>query len=451
MNETKKTIWFAAVAVVLALAAFIFAPGRITPDAFLDQGEPFYPEFTDPNEATTLEVIDYDEASGQARPFKVTFSEDHWTIPSHHNYPADAKDRLAKTAAGIIDIKKDDFRTSSVADHEQCGVIDPLDENAVQLTGRGSRITVRGADGGVLADFIIGKEVPGREGFRFVRVPGQNRVYAARMNLDLSTRFSDWIQTDLLEVTADKIDQITLNDYSINERTLSVETRGHVTLMRDGETWKIRGAKGDRPDSAKVKKILKALEGLSIVGVRPKPAGISAGLTSSTDAQSMPRSERLSLQSKGFYFDNDGRLLSNEGELKVSTTDGVIYTLRFGEVLYGSGLAVSAGVSETDEGKTKGAEVNRYLFITTEFDEGHFKRPPKPGKTDFLDKPDSLWTDADKENKKSYDEYQRWERQVDNGRETSARLNDRFAGWYYVISNDDFDKIHFSKKDLLDN
>ena len=99
MDETKKTLTFVAVAVVLAILAFIAAPSKFTPEAFLDQGEPFFPEFVDPNTATTLEVIDYDEATGSAHPFKVTYENGEWTIPSHHGYPADGKDRLAQTAA----------------------------------------------------------------------------------------------------------------------------------------------------------------------------------------------------------------------------------------------------------------------------------------------------------------------------------------------------------------
>ncbi|MEW5995127.1 MAG: hypothetical protein AB1744_12135, partial [Candidatus Zixiibacteriota bacterium] len=79
MEETRKTLTYAGVAVVLAVLAFVFAPKRITPEAFLDQGEQFFPEFTDPNEAITLEVIDYDEETGSATPFKVTFSNGRWT------------------------------------------------------------------------------------------------------------------------------------------------------------------------------------------------------------------------------------------------------------------------------------------------------------------------------------------------------------------------------------
>ncbi|MBD3331495.1 hypothetical protein GF356_01490, partial [candidate division GN15 bacterium] len=124
MQEMKTTIWFVAIAAILVVLAWILAPQRITPDAFVDQGEPFFPDFTNPNEATTLEVIEFDPESGQARPFKVTFQDGRWTIPSHHNYPADAADRLAQTAAGVIDLKKDDFRSNTISDQPLTGTLD---------------------------------------------------------------------------------------------------------------------------------------------------------------------------------------------------------------------------------------------------------------------------------------------------------------------------------------
>jgi len=99
MNEKKKTMIYAGVAVALVLLAIITAPRKIKPDAFFDQGEPFFPEFTDPNTAVSLEVVDFNEETGSAVPFKVTFKGNNWTIPSHYDYPADGKDQLAKTAA----------------------------------------------------------------------------------------------------------------------------------------------------------------------------------------------------------------------------------------------------------------------------------------------------------------------------------------------------------------
>ena len=102
MTESRKTIFYAATALLLAGLAFATAPHQKMPKAFFDQGQQFFPDFTDPNKATSLEVVDWDEATGQAVPFKVTFENGRWTIPSHHGYPADGKDRLAKTAAGLI-------------------------------------------------------------------------------------------------------------------------------------------------------------------------------------------------------------------------------------------------------------------------------------------------------------------------------------------------------------
>lgn len=440
---------FAGIAVALVALALIFAPRRITPEAFLDQGEPFFPNFTDPNDATTLEVINFDESTGAAQPFKVTFKNSLWTIPSHHDYPADAKDRLAKTAAGVIGIKKDDFRSDNVTDHEACGAIDPLEETA-GLTGRGQRVTIRGGNDNVLADFIIGKPVENRKGFRFVRIPEQKRVYAVRMDIDISTKFQDWIDTDLLQVDKKKIDHVESRDYSINERTMSVEQHGNLILsQKDGE-WKANKMRSNQQvDSTQMKTLLTAIDELSIVGVRPKPKGLSASLKKSTSEQSISQADMISLQNKGFYLTRDGQLMSNEGELQVHSKEGINYTLRFGEVVYGSGLAVTAGTKESGAKKNSGAAQNRYLFITTNFDSKTFPEPPKPLNTDFLKKPDSLFTDKDKENKALQDAHGKWQRDVENGKRINDELNARFADWYYVISADSFDKLHLKRKDLV--
>ena len=451
MNEIKKTLIFGGTAVVLALLALVTAPRKITPNAFLDQGEPFFPEFTDPNVATSLEVIDFDEETGSAIPFKVLFKDGKWTIPSHHDYPADGKDRLAKTAAGVIGIKKDDFRTDNVADHEACGVIDPLDETATSLKGRGQRVTLKGENDQVLADFIIGKEIEGRENFRFVRVPGQKRVYAVRMDIDISTKFSDWIEADLMKVNKDDIKQVILRDYSINERTGFVNQRDVLILDKKGDEWTAnRMAANQEVDKTKMNNLLSAIDELSIVGVRPKPEGLSASLQRVSGDISISQASLLSLQSKGYYFSRDGRLLSNEGELQARTKDGVVYTLRFGEVVYGSGTEVSAGTdSDGEESEKKGAGENRYLFITTNFDASEFPEPKKPRNTDFLSKPDSLWTDADRKNKELQDTHEEWEKKIETGKKLSADLNARFADWYYVISAKSFDKLNLTRKDLI--
>ncbi len=451
MGETKKTMTWAGAAVLLLVLAFLTAPRGVTPDAFLDQGEAFFPEFTDPNVATTLEVIEFDEETAASRPFKVTFTQGKWTIPSHHNYPADGQDRLARTAAGVIDIRKDDFRSNNVADHEACGVIDPLDQTVTTLKGRGKRVTIKGESDQVLADLIIGSSLEGRENFRFVRIPDQKRVYVARINIDISTEFEDWIERDLLQVDQRNIQQITLNDYSVNERTGTINQGEVVILDRTDDTWSANGMSSNQEvDSTKITDFLRAIDELPIVGVRPKPEGLSKNLSRSEEGSEISPADVLSLQGKGYYFTRDSNLVSNEGEVEVQTSQGVIYTLRFGEILFGTGEAVTAGTNFSSEEDTEsGPGENRYLFITTSFDSKRFPEPAQPGSTDYLNKPEEDWTDADRKNKELQDSHDQWQQQMTTGQELSDQLNARFADWYYVISSSSFDKVHLKRSDLV--
>jgi hypothetical protein len=454
MDHTQKTLYYVGVALVLAVIAYFATPSKITPEAFLDQGEAFFPDFTDPNTATSLEIVEIDPATGTPKPFKVHFKDGLWTIPSHHDYPADAKDRLAKTAAGVIDIRKDDFRSDLVADHEATGTIDPLDETATSIGGRGKRVTIRGENDVILADFIVGKPVTGNQpvtsgqGMRFVRVPGQKRVYAAKVNVDLSTRFADWINTDLLEITKANIDRVTINDYSINERSGSINQRDRISLKRDGDQWKAdKMARGQIVDTTAISELLATLDSLAIVGVRPKPEGLTRSLSAAGDGEPMSNADLMSLQSKGYFLTRDGQLVSNEGEVQFHTADGVEYVLRFGEVLYGGGLAVTAGGGKSTEGS--GEAENRYLMVTTSFDPSGVKEPAKPGNEDFRTRPDSLLTDTDRANKQLAAAHDAWQRKLDQGKARSAELNRRFADWYYVISAKSFDKLKLPRQALV--
>jgi hypothetical protein len=444
-SELKLTKTLAGAALLLAIVAMVTAPRNITPSAFLDQGESFFPDFEDPNIATTLEVIEYDAETGSARPFKVTNTNGLWTIPSHHNYVADGKDRLAQTAAGIITLTKDDFRSDNVSDHEALGVLDPLDETATSLRGRGKRVTVKGENDKVLADIIIGNEIEDRESFHFVRVPSQKRVYAAKVDVDISTKFEDWIEKDLLQVEQAEINAVVLRDYSIDERTLTVDERDTVNLSKTDGTWAADGMRANQEvDSTKMNELLREVADLAIVGVRTKPEGIDERLSGLT----ISRADVLSLQSRGYYLTRTGELLSNEGELRVRTNEGVSYTLRFGEILYGSGEAITAGAESAGD-ETAGPGENRYLFITAAFDASALPEPPRPANLDFESKEQSEWSDADRENKKLADDHKSWEEKTTKGRETADALSKRFAPWYYVISAESFDKIHLDRSDLV--
>ncbi|UCD75184.1 MAG: DUF4340 domain-containing protein [Phycisphaerales bacterium] len=461
MNQLAKTAGIVVIAVVLVVLVWATAPVAPELDRFDDQGEPFYPDFTDPLKAASLEVIDYDEESGTARPFKVQFKDGVWSIPSHYDYPADGEDRLAATAAGVIDLKKDVIQSDRGRDHEVLGVIDPLDETTPTLTGRGQRVTLRDQAGAVLADFIIGHEAEGKQGFRYVRLPDKKRTYAVKVDVDLSTRFADWIETNVLDVSSYNITEVQVDDYTINEQTGRVESAGSIQLARDeANKWRLADLpEGRELDEAKVRSMLSAVSGLTITGVRPKPEALTADLRAKENLN-LDLPTRLSLQSKGFFISHDGRLLANEGDVTVGTKNGVRYTLRFGEVLYGEGLAVSAGSEneaetgefESGESGETGQTENRYLFVTAIFDEALL--PPRPvppaegaAETESVEEPSEEET-ADPAMSAYEQELAAWEEQVEEGREKAGKLNDRFAAWYYVISAEDFQNIRLDMEQL---
>ena len=145
MSEARKTAVFGAVALLMALMAWAATPRVRVPEVFGDRGDLFFPELTDPNAASSLEVTEFDEQHGAVRPFKVLNRAGRWMIPSHFDYPTDAKDRLGQTTAALIALRKDDFASDNAADHERLGVLDPLDSALPTLKGRGTRVVLRGA------------------------------------------------------------------------------------------------------------------------------------------------------------------------------------------------------------------------------------------------------------------------------------------------------------------
>lgn len=410
MNELKTTILFGVTAAVLATAAMVIDPGAATPDVFSDQGEAFYPDFTDPQAPKAIEVVDYDEATATARPLKVEFAEGTWRVPSHFNYPADAEDRLANTAAALMELRKDAIVSDRVEEHGDYGVIDPFAEGELSLEGRGQRVTLKNENDATLADFIVGRKVDGKPNRRYMRVPTQKRVYEVETSADVSAKFEDWIETDLLKTSAGDIRKVLVNRYSINERMGRLENQERLVLTKKDDKWTMSG--GGAPDTSKMNDLTGALDSLKIVDVQPKPQNLTEVLKG-TAGTAVSRQSQVSLRQKGFFVTRRG-LLANEGEIVVDSKNGLQYTLRFGEIASSGPSADSADGSSDEDGEGE----RRYLFITVDYSEARAKQYSDG------EEPDAA------------------------GKELADELRNRFADWYYVISGADFNKLRPRRRDL---
>ena len=397
MSEAIKTAGFLAGAVALVIAASVTQPERRTTELLSDEGEAFYPQFRDPQAVKAIEVVDYDESTATARPLKVELRKSRWLVASNNDYPIDVGDRLVKTSAALIDLRKDRVLSNLVQDHAKYGVIDPLDQKVSGLQGRGKRVTLRDAQTGVLADFILGKRVEGKAGWRYVRVPGDKRTYAVKTDADPSARFADWVNSDLLRIPSASIRKVTVASYSVDPVMGMMGQAETLVLTQENGQWK-------SPDGAVkedvVKSLAATLDGLKIVDARPKPADMARDLRAGQMQLSIETA--LSLRQFGFLLTQTGRILSSEGEMAVEMANGVAYQIRFGNV-----------AATAPDAKAAGGD--RYVLVTTAWDAG----ASKYGDTGS------------------------------NGEKASRDLNARFADWFYVISNADFQKLRVTRQQVL--
>jgi hypothetical protein len=197
---------------------------------------------------------------------------------------------------------------------------------------------------------------------RYLRDPRNKRVYAAKLDGEVSTKFADWIETDLLKASSWDIAKITMDNYSIDEQTGTIKKGDiHVVTKDDAGKWSFAGLDAAKEESneEKLREIGDTLGQIKIVGVRKKPEGLTAMLEQATgfDRQIL----RQTLAEKGYFVASNGKLVSNEGDLLFETKKGVRYTLRFGELVPGSGEDVTSGAGRSGqqaEGR-RGAEAGR--------------------------------------------------------------------------------------------
>jgi hypothetical protein len=461
MNDYLKTLIYVIVGAAFLSLAWVArpaAPGRTVVE---DIGEPFFADFNDPLEAASLEIISFDEDTGTPHAFKVARHAGVWSIPSHENYPADAENRFAGAATALLDLAKGTNVSDTPADHEHFGVVDPAGAGPGAV-GVGTRVTIDGTDGRRLADLIIGEALKDSQTHRYVRVPGQDRVYLAGVDIEkFSTRFEDWIEKDLLQLSSSDITGVIVRDYSVDEIGGRLIQGDGLRLTFDNVAfeWGLEGLGEDEElDATKLNDMRRALDELEIVDVHRKPAGLSSELRAE-DALQLTAEAVNSLRSRGFYI-HQGRLLSNQGETIVQTTSGVQYTLRFGEIVVTQG-----GGEEGGDGDGDGT--GRYLFVTAELDPNGIPQPDLTELPDMSHLIDQVAAEdgeddsarpaveeaieqararVEQENQQKQQEY---ERKLDEGRQRARELNDRFADWYYVIADDVYEKVRLRREDVV--
>jgi hypothetical protein len=504
----RKTAMFLAGGVGMLLLGFAVQPrfrSRVEKPA---EERVLFPELSDAAKAASLEIVKYDEELSTLTPFKVVQTGGVWVLPSHQNYPADAKDHLAAAATELVDLKQLDVVSLSPADHETFGVIEPdLEKIKPGMTGIGELVEVRDATGTKIARLVIGKEDKrpaagagaGGKALRFVRKAGQDPVY--RIEIDTSkftTRFDDWIEKDLLKLSPWDVRRLVLDDYALeavqSDGRIRVEqnrkdrielayadTDAKWTLVKleafGGGTTPKEEKLGDGQElaSAKLNDLRNALGDLKIIDVARKPAGLSADLKAEEKFTGDPEAV-TSMQQRGFLPLKSGDILSTDGETIVGMKDGVEYVLRFGAA------TTLAGTTDKAEDGPAEEATGRYLLVMARFNEALLEKPkldpvPDEPKVDDAKKDDGKKNDGkpdvknpegeaaaklgaaeeaeakaqaaleekrriERENRRKQDAY---DDAVKAAQKRVRDLNNRFADWYYIVSDEEYAKIHLNR------
>lgn len=469
MTESARTLTYVAAAVLAVGAAWMARPASPDRRIFEDSGEPFFATF-DPLDATSMEIASFNASTSRRHAFKVAQVNGLWSIPSHDGYPADAKDHLAQAATGVLDLTKGPKISDNPGDHKLFGVADPAADDAGLDSG--TRVTLRDSGDKILVDLIIGKAVKDSDTLRYARIPGKDRVYTAEVKTDnLSTKFEDWIERDLLKLNSSLIKDVVVDDYSVDELNGKINQGDrlnlHSTLASpspEGSTptpsWTLDDLKAEETLlTQKLDDMRSALSDLKIIDVHKKPAGLSAQL-SSTGTLQLDSESVTSLATRGYYLvqtEQGYKLFSNQGEITLRTTEGVDYNLRFGEVI---NVESGGDLNASDPNSAAGEQNGRFLFVTAAFNASmievpHFELLPAPASPPADSQPTSQPASQPEDparqaviaaNDQKRKEY---EAKIKAGEDKVKELNARFADWYYVVSDGVYQKLRFKRADIV--
>ncbi len=170
-----------------------------------------------------------------------------------------------------------------------------------------------------MVDVVIGKTVRDDPKKRYIRKAGTDPIYSAELDVTpLVTDFGAWIEGDLLKLSSNDIETLTIRDYNIlpsarGPGELSKNFDAEVTFSTKENKWTAKSIKtfgtaepaertlsdDEQLNATKLNEMKNALDNLKIVDVVRKPTGLAADLKADK-ALLDDNAKILSLAKKGF-------------------------------------------------------------------------------------------------------------------------------------------------------
>ncbi len=198
----KTLAIFAAVTLILTIAAFIVQSGRVGPTA-RSGGDLLFPGLAgELNGVASIAVLADGERLTLAR------EGNEWVVTERGGYPA-RFEAVKKALIGLAELKTFEAKTAEPASYARIEVEDPEDEDA-----KSKLVTVTDGDGKTLAALVVGKLRFAKGGLgpsmTYVRRAGEAQSWLASGDLDVGGDIGDWIDKSLLDISSDRMRRVTL-------------------------------------------------------------------------------------------------------------------------------------------------------------------------------------------------------------------------------------------------
>ncbi|MCC9605007.1 DUF4340 domain-containing protein [Blastopirellula sp. JC732] len=461
MNELVKTSIFVGIATLFTIGAIASRPVLAPSNPQDEVGKPLFPEFTNPDQAANLSITKYDSEIVTLNTLTLEDSPTGWIVTSEGGYPADASEQVRAAATALIDLKVIDAFDALPSQLAEFGLVKP-DVETLDITdsGVGELVVIADSSKKPLAELIIGKQDASQPAIRYVRIPSRDRIYVVELNPEaFPIEFKKWIDSDLLELNPFDVTQMTFGDYSAAllqgngsariDRADRMEavvdysdidnkwTLSSFQLPQNGRLAPAELGPGEKLNENALTAVRTALDELQLVDVVKKPAGLAENLK----VEGQFNNEGLdTLILNGFlpYGTKPMKLIGDSGEISIHTRDAVKYRLLFGK--------------EQDGGADG---TRRFLMIQVELDRAALGAPemtavPELKEGDGVDvkKLAEEIAAIKLANDRALDAY----REKENAAMRKVfEMNSRFADWYYVIPNEQYQKIMLSKERLIES
>ena len=199
MTKTRFIV-FSLITAVLIGVAWIVSHQRV-PQTELSKSALFPGLVEHINDASRIEIRTQDKGTTLVK------NDDKWTVEQRHGYPA-LFTRVQELAFALTELDIIEPKTKDKARYAQLGVEDIGAKGADSTS-----ITLKDKQGQTLASLIVGKERIAKGGnvrSRYVRPVGGEQAFLVEGNLDVSAEAADWMEKNLVDISSDRIQRVTI-------------------------------------------------------------------------------------------------------------------------------------------------------------------------------------------------------------------------------------------------